>query len=808
MFTIRRSRTKGVALAEDRFDLLIVGSGPAGLAAAERAQHHGLSYLVLERASHLADTIHCYQKHKHVMAEPNQVPQHLGVPFSAGSREEILEAWTQLASANGLAIRFDQEVTGIEGGGEGFTVTTGAGDRLRCKNVVLAVGTQGDPRRLDIPGEDLPHVARRLVDPSQVKRKSVVVVGAGDAALEVALALAKRNRVALVIRGSEIVRAKQSLEREVLSRATAGEITLHFSTTIKSIEATEIELSGPTADLRLHASQIFLMLGAVPPRRWLEGLGVRFAGKGREARPVLDARHQSTVPGLFLVGAVAGRDLIKLGINQGYEVVEHILGREVEPADEPLLRERLPFWRGSVKERLAQLAEEIPLFGAADEGDRRELLLSATAREVSAGETVVRQNDYTDSFLVITQGDVEVWVRPENGSDLLEARLVAGNFFGEMSLISNRRRNATVISRGSRLLEIPRKAMLKLLAVSPPVKEMVDRTFLVRAVRAYLFPEAPEALLWPLIARAEVRSLAKNKCLFEEGEPADSLYLIRSGMVKVSKRSVDREIILAYLVAGNFFGEVSLLKGAQRTASVTTIFPSEVIRLGRDDLEAFLVANPRLGSELLTKLEERRLATLKAEATPGAGRILTDLIREEVVIATDALIIDDHKCIRCDNCIRACEGVHDDGQARLSLTGIKLYNLLAPNSCWQCENPLCMLDCPPDAIVRNARGEVQIKSNCIGCGNCEANCPYDNIFMVHPRPPLGPFAWLRKLAGLPEATRNLSEEREVAVKCDLCSELDGGPACVRSCPTGAAIRLTPDQYQQTLEELVVRQGEI
>ena len=791
-------------LAAGRHDLLIVGAGPAGLAAADRARHHGISYLVLERARHLADTVHCYQKRKHVMAEPGPVPLRSDLPFAAGSREALLEAWEAFAAERGLAVRLGEEVKRIErhggaNGGGGFTVTTTAGTAYEAEKVVLALGTQGNPRPLGAPGEEQPHVSHRLVDPAEVEGESVVVVGAGDSALEVALALADRNRVALIVRKPEIVRAKESLEREILSRQAAGEITIHFSSGVQRVLERECDISGAEDDLRVPADRIYLMLGAVPPRRWLEGIGVEFAGEGREARPVLDARFESSVPGLHLIGSVTGRDLIKLGINQGYEVVEHVLGNDVEPADEPVLRERLPWWDGTVRERIARLAEEIPLFGAADEGDLRELFLSVKVRDVPPGEVIVRQNDYTDSLLAVASGTVEVLVRPERSDqDRLVALLSAGNFFGEMSLLSNRRRNATVASRGCRVIEVPRKAMLKLLAVSPPVKAMVDRAFLLRAIQGYLFPGVAEDLIWALVAKAEVVSVDKEKLLFEEGAPADALYLIRSGMVKVSKRSGDREIILSYLTAGNFFGEVALLPDARRTAAVATIFPTELVRLARADIEAFLDRHPEVGSDLLAKLEERRLATLRAEATPGAGRILTDLIREEVVIATDALIIDDYKCVRCGNCVAACEGVHEDGQARLSLTGIHFANILAPNSCWQCENPLCMLDCPPDALVRDSRGEIYIRDNCIGCGNCEANCPYDNIFMVHPTPRKSPWDWVKSLI------KGGGEEsgRTVAVKCDLCRTLSTGPACVSSCPTGAAIRLTPDQYEETIGSLV------
>jgi Fe-S-cluster-containing hydrogenase component 2 len=125
-----------------------------------------------------------------------------------------------------------------------------------------------------------------------------------------------------------------------------------------------------------------------------------------------------------------------------------------------------------------------------------------------------------------------------------------------------------------------------------------------------------------------------------------------------------------------------------------------------------------------------------------------------------------------------------------------------------------MKDCPPDAIRRAQNGEVYIRDNCIGCGNCERNCPYGVIHMAA-KPPEKPglLAWL--LFGLGEGpgetstspgkkngngaahgahTPKKSEAPKKAVKCDMCKDLDGGPACVRACPTGAAIRVSPESF--------------
>ena len=216
------------------------------------------------------------------------------------------------------------------------------------------------------------------------------------------------------------------------------------------------------------------------------------------------------------------------------------------PADEEILAARLPWWSGRVRDRIADVADEIPLLQEATEDQLRETFLSVRPIELGAGETIVRQNDYTDSVLMVCAGEVEISARPESvdGAPRGEtaartlATLTPGNFFGEMSLISGRRRNATATAATPvRLLEVPRKAMLKLLATAPRVKEAVDRIFMIRAFQGVLFPGVPEPLLWEVVAHAEQIRLERDREVFEEGDEGDAIYLIRSGQVKVAKRS-------------------------------------------------------------------------------------------------------------------------------------------------------------------------------------------------------------------------------------------------------------------------------
>src|SRR5947207_15846241 len=124
----------------DSLDLIIVGSGPAGLAAASHAQTNGLTYALLERSDHLADTVDAYQARKYVMAEPMMIPARGEVPFDAGSRESILEAWQQHVAERSLNVRLGAEVKSIARDNGRFRIRTSAGDEYDAAKVIIAMG--------------------------------------------------------------------------------------------------------------------------------------------------------------------------------------------------------------------------------------------------------------------------------------------------------------------------------------------------------------------------------------------------------------------------------------------------------------------------------------------------------------------------------------------------------------------------------------------------------------------------------------------------------------------------------------------
>ena len=149
------------------FDLVIIGSGPAGLSAAARAAELKLSYVLLECTSALSNTIQSYQKGKHVMAEPMVVPLRSDLEFAAGTREAVLGAWQSGLEKLGVNVRYGAEVTALSGAAPAFSLTLANGESLQAKAVVLAIGLQGNPRKLGVPGEDDSFVQYTLDDPDE-----------------------------------------------------------------------------------------------------------------------------------------------------------------------------------------------------------------------------------------------------------------------------------------------------------------------------------------------------------------------------------------------------------------------------------------------------------------------------------------------------------------------------------------------------------------------------------------------------------------------------------------------------------------
>lgn len=799
-------------MKEAHVRIAIVGGGPGGLSAAAHAAALGVDHVLLEGSPAHANTIQRYQKGKHVMAEPGALPLRSDLEFAAGTRESILDTWHAGLGSRRVNVRYGAEVVRIEGESPLFRIGLQDGSVLTAGNVILAIGVQGNPRRLGVPGEDLPCVQYTLDDPDEYRDETIVVVGAGDAAIENAVALAKQNRVLIVNRSDEFNRVKEGNLNLVLRAIEEKRLECAYKAASTRIERSAdgrryvLVLASDQGESRVECDRIIARIGATPPRRFVESCGIRFPGPDPAALPVLSARYESSVPGLYVIGALGGYPLIKQAMNQGYEAVEYALGRSIAPADEPLLAAKfavLPFNLG-VDETLALIQARVPVYAAINPLNFRELILGSRLSAPAAGEVIFRKNDYTNSFFTILTGSVDLEVGEERKSRL---SLGAGQFFGEMSLLSGRRRSATTwAGPGCVLIESPRREINKLISSVDGVRRVIDEHFIARAIQTSFAPDASLEELQGVASSATLKRYKPDQVIFSEGDEADSLHLIRSGSVAVARDLGGREVVTSYVAAGNYVGEMGLVSRTARSATVRATVATETISLGAATFHALLERNPALRDQVQATVRRRLGENTRMAGQPQSGDLISFLMQQGLGEATDVLLIDETLCIGCDNCERACAETHE-GTSRLDReAGPTFAHIHVPTSCRHCEDPHCMTDCPPDAIGRAPNGEVYIRDNCIGCGNCERNCPYGVIQMAATAPEKpGLFSWLLFGAGPGPggaAPPNKSGEGspKKAVKCDMCRDLRGGPACVRACPTGAAIRIGPEKFVELIHD--------
>jgi CRP-like cAMP-binding protein/Fe-S-cluster-containing hydrogenase component 2/thioredoxin reductase len=787
------------------FDIAIIGAGPGGLSAAARCAELGVAHVLLESSPKIANTIQKYQKGKHVMAEPGVLPLRSPIAFDAGKREKILSEWEAGISQHGVSIEYGAEVSSIEGERGGFSIGLVNGRTIEAAHIILGIGLQGNPRQLGVPGDQVGFVQYQLDDPDEYRNESIAVVGAGDAAIENALALARNNKVIIVNRRDEFARAKEGNLNLMLAAIESGQIDCYYSSAPARIEVSEdsnfagqLVLDTNTGEASVPVHRIIARLGAIPPRRLVESFGIEFPSDEITAIPALSSQYESNVSGIYIIGALGGYPLIKQAMNQGFEVVEYILGHPVKPADHELFVDKfrgLPF-KLEVDEVLELMQQRIPVFAGVNALQFRELILDSQVHAPQAGELIFAKNDYTNSFFTVLEG--EVLIEMDGG---ITVNSPQGGFFGEMSLMSGRRRSATTrAGKGCLLIETPRRTMSKMLASVEAAKRVLDETFIVRAIQQNFAAQTPIEELLPIAARAQMNKYAPGEFLFRQGDEADSLHFIRNGSVTVSSEVDGREVIMNYVPANQSIGEMGLLSDTVRTSSVKATVKTETISLDKESFELLLDRSPGLRASLQSTMQKRHQQNVALQSDSDSGDLLSFLMGEGLGEATDVLLIDETICVGCDYCESACAATHD-GTSRLNRkAGPTFAHIHVPTSCRHCEDPSCMKDCPPDAIQRGGvGGEVFIGDNCIGCGNCEQNCPYGVIQMSYKtEAPSSFWRWMFLGIGREPGKGVIAEGGESdfkrAVKCDMCKDLDGGPACVRACPTGAAARLSPEDF--------------
>jgi len=274
MEAIRSSRGKASSASGDMLDVLIVGAGPAGFAASLTAMAHGLRFATIEQES-LGGCVFQYPRGKLVMTAPATVPLVGKINFRQTSKEALLEFWKEAERKTGVKINYRERVEDITRERGGFVVKTSRA-QYRARTVLLAIGRRGTPRKLNVPGEELPKVVYRLIDPEQYAGQRVLVVGGGDSALEAAASVAESGSggVVLSYRGEAFDRAKARNRDRVQAAARSGSLQVMLQSNVKKIDREQVAIERGGEMLHMENDAVIVSAGGVLPSDFLRRVGI------------------------------------------------------------------------------------------------------------------------------------------------------------------------------------------------------------------------------------------------------------------------------------------------------------------------------------------------------------------------------------------------------------------------------------------------------------------------------------------------------------------------------------------------------
>ncbi len=386
--------------------------------------------------------------------------------------------------------------------------------------------------------------------------------------------------------------------------------------------------------------------------------------------------------------------------------------------------------------------------------------------------------------------------------------LIEGDLFGELAALTRQPRRASVFAEDeTTLLEIRWQGLRELRRFDQGWQERIDGVYRENALKAQLrasplFADLPEMIL-KTIAHASLfesygsfdwhhaRRRAKSKGeaqpdspVCHQGDYPDGLLLIGTGFARVWVEQGSVQRTLTYLTPGDSFGLHELYQrwhdgegkiehrdDYRLETGLSAIGYVDIIRIPADVLEKHLFPSMRQESLSLAELAKRPITDDSLIHWAGD---------EHIINGTQTMLIDLDRCVRCDECVRACAATHQ-GNPRFLRDGPVHDHWMVAHACMHCMDPVCMIDCPTGAIHREREtGAVVINAeSCIGCATCADSCPYGNIRMVELCDKDG--------RSIVDETSRAPISR--ATKCDLCVDNFGGPACVRACPQDALQRV-------------------
>lgn len=290
-------------------DVLIVGAGAIGLACGIEAKKANLDYLIIDKGC-LVNAIFHYPANMTFFSTSDKL-EIGGVPFiSHGdkpTRREALDYYRRVAGSWELKVKLYEKVGHIQKKDQIFEIQTEKGTYF-SKNIVLATGFYDIPNLMNVKGEDLPKVKHYYTEPHLYAFQKIVVVGAANSAVDVALECYRRNaEVTMVIKDDRIWdNVKYWVKPDIENRIKEGSIKAYFHSEITEIRETEVDIQTPNGKIILPNDFVLAMTGYQPNFTFLEMLGVNMSQDSKKT-PVYDPQTQeSNQKGIYLGGVVCG----------------------------------------------------------------------------------------------------------------------------------------------------------------------------------------------------------------------------------------------------------------------------------------------------------------------------------------------------------------------------------------------------------------------------------------------------------------------------------------------------------------------
>lgn len=419
-----------------------------------------------------------------------------------------------------------------------------------------------------------------------------------------------------------------------------------------------------------------------------------------------------------------------------------------------------------------------------------------------------------------------------------------GEFFGEVAALSRTPRSATVFAESPlSVLEIRWQGLRDLMKFDNALRDHIHQLYRRNSLATHLrqtplLKTLTEDQIDELVQRTRFETFGHfdwyrpfnhmqdassseridaEPVIAREGSAANGLVLIRNGFARLSQQYGHGHRTVSYLGKGQTYGLVELYQQWKRQTAMPLIHSLraigyvDVLRIPQDLIESYVL--PNLQEATRQELEQYACPETQAQFSPTVDPapvarpiastaehsvntgLLEFIVENRFMNGSQTMMIDMHRCTRCDDCVRACADLHD-GNPRFVRQGPQFGQQMFASACMHCVDPVCMIGCPTGAIARDEQsGTVVINDpTCIGCSTCANSCPYGAIRMVDIRDPQGGYL-IDRSTRLPISK---------ATKCDLCTNVWSGPACERACPHDALVRIDlqqPDTLARRLNQI-------